>query len=162
MKSKLELQQMLADEICSIKDSIVLNPITHRDYNQDLGNVSYILAALLFKELKEEELWSIGNWIDDSFIHNYEIDNSVVRFWGAIVFGKERTTKQWVSPFYCEYKFDSLLCKIESFSFYFGDNEADEILYEHFNKDRFVWDGNFYSNSLWEITERDWRFIFEG
>ena len=158
MKSSKELQSMLLSEICN--NLIAIEKERELDcYNQILGDTSFLLSGILENELDSITSWNPLNWIDDSLIHKVKIDEYKVRLWGVMIWGKNGTTKQWTDPFYSEFLIDCEDTTLQKLTILFGDEMLEEVTYEMFSKNRSYWDGDYYSNSQWDPSERNWKYF---
>jgi hypothetical protein len=161
MKSSKELQAMLASEICT--NLLALKEAKNLDcYNEITGDSSFLLSGILERELEADTKWSPSNWIDDSLLHKVSLENSKIKMWGVMIWGKEGTTKQWTEPFYCEF---SLGCKpdeLQELVILFGDEMVEEMIYEEFAENRTFWDKDFYSDTNWKPSERNWKYIIHS
>lgn len=161
MKSLEEIQKILVSEVQNNVHKLA--PNLHIDYyNEILGDTSFLIAGFLEKQLKKKNInWDNRKWIDDSLITRAKYANNKIMLWGIIIEGFQNTTKQWTDPFYCEFELNKDV-KTSPYLFLFGDSENSEIEYKDFNNRRNFWDKDFYSNSEWNPSERDWKYTFNG
>lgn len=157
MKSIIELQSMLASEICN-NFLLLKERRTLYCYNEIMGDSSFLLSGILERELENDDAWSSVNWIDDSLIHKVDIDGCKVRIWGVMIWGKDGTTKQWTDPFYCELTIDCKSIDLQELTILFGDVSINELIYEEFSDNRDFWDRAFYSDTYWTPSEREWKY----
>lgn len=128
-------------------------------YNKYTGNLSVIITSILAEELVEFDDWDSNYWLDDSLLSKLSKTKDSFSIWGIVIKGKEGTTRQWTEPFYFEIKSDDEFKTYRNYTFLFGEKNSKEFPYEEFKYDRGLWDSNFYSNSSWNPSERDWNFI---
>lgn len=65
--------------------------------------------------------------------------------------------------FYFKIKLSDDYSGFKEYTFLFDTRKNRQSLsYEEFNKDRGIWDKEFYSNVEWNPSERDWRFIINS
>ena len=157
MKSSKELQSMLASEICN--NLLALKEAKNQaNFNEIMGDSSFLLSGILERELENNPKWNPNNWIDDSIIHKVKLKDSKIKIWGVIIWGKVSTTKQWTEPFYSEFSLDCKYAKLKELIILFGDEKVEEITYEEFAENRTFWDKDFYSNTNWKPSERNWKY----
>lgn len=155
MKSLEEIKLMLAREL----ETHVSQGLSQEQgyYNKSLGDVSFLVASVLGYELKKNN-WDKEKWVDDSLITKVENHSDEYKLWGYVIWGREGTTEQWVSPFFFGMKFKKGSVSIDSYKIFFGIKEADDISYEEFIRDRGIFDSGFYTSDNWDIFKRDWDF----
>jgi len=160
MKSLEEIQEMLVSEIHDKLDKIRITDASTTDYyNEQMGNVSFLLAGLLGRFLSKTESWSPEKWIDDSLLTKVQLLNNKLSIWGIMIWGTTEDSEQWTEPFYFEI---DLLTSTPHYTILFADLKQPELSYEDFKNDRRHWDKSFYSNSEWTPSERDWNYIFNS
>lgn len=155
IKSLEELKSILASEL-EANVSKGLNE-DQGYYNKSLGDVSFIFAALLSREL-EKNNWESDKWLDDGLITKVENDGSEYWLWGNMIWGRKGTTEQWVSPFYFYVKLNDKSVSIDNYKILYGIKEAREVSYSSFIRDRGMFDKEFYTSDNWDILERDWKY----
>ena len=160
MKSLEELEEMLLDEIRSFRDRSDKNPIGTY-YNELTGNMSSILTMMLSRYVYDEDDWD-NSWLDDSLLTKIEETDNKYCVWGVLIKGRDNTTKQWTDPLYFEIKSETGYESYTEYTFLMGEEGTDEVTYKEFTNDRAMWDFNFYSNSLWNPSEREWKYIINN
>ena len=69
---------------------------------------------------------------------------------------------QWTEPFYFEVKLNEDESNFTKLAMLFSDLDNPEITYNEFNKNRDIWDNDFYLNSSWHPSERNWKYIIHS
>lgn len=94
--------------------------------------------------------------MDDCLIEKLDYNNEVARMWGVVISGIGGTTEQYTDPFYMEISNAGNTCFI-----LFADADKEHVKY---NDDRFrdAWNHEFYSNSDWDVSERNWLYEVEA
>jgi len=158
MKSVEEIQSMLVSELRNRLNSIKSFPLHLNYYNEILGDTSFLLAGLLGALLKNEaNNWDHNRWIDDSLLTKVKVDGNVLSIWGVIIWGIENVSEQWTEPFYFQITLNKKA--FSKYIFMFGDLHTHSIPYEEFKQNRDYWDKEFFMNSNWNPSERNWKYI---
>jgi hypothetical protein len=137
MKNILEISDLLSNEISKYEGLHVEGNNIDRYVNDQLGNTSIFISGFVYSLLKKEDSrWGIEKWIDDALIEKFNSSIQKIEMSGIIIWGRQNTSRQWVSPF-----FFSKIKIGESFSCYFSDVNKKEVVYEDFCRDRSLWRG---------------------
>lgn len=151
MKSIEDIQIMLAFEIRKSLEKGKPDKGEDRYFNVMLGETSFLLAALLQRQLEKTILdWDRQKWIDDSLIEKYVISGNSIG--GIMIWGLETTTEQWTDPFYFHADFSKDNLHLKNYTFLFCDLEREEISYIEFNKNR----------NYWNLSNRNWKYIINS
>lgn len=159
MKSIEEIEEMLVDEINN-KIGLLNSNIELDNYNELMGDVSFLLSGVLELKLKEcFSDWLPEKWLDDSLLSRVIHNGKKISIWGIMIWGKEDTTEEWTDPFYFEMILNENSCDFLEYTFLFSEEFDTEVTYEEFNQNRNMWDRNFYLNETWNPSDRDWKYI---
>jgi hypothetical protein len=161
MKQIDELESMLVKEISkSIRD---MNPNLNLDYyNEVMGDTSFLLASVLENYLKKRCDWNLDKWIDDSLLTRVRVNKNIVSIWGVMIWGKKGYSEQWVAPFYFEITLNNDCNDFIKFNFLYEEDTSNETTYEHFNKNRDMWDKCVYLTEHWNPFERSWKYMLDS
>lgn len=147
MNDKTQIEAILFRRLRQIKwDNLTVT--TNGYYNEQLSDISSVLAALLGIKLHEKNVsWIDINWLDDCLIVNVDKRNEICSFEGVMIYGKEITSEQWVSPFQFKTNLEN-----RQYSFLFGYNLHDEVSYHSYREHQ----------DIFNIKIRDWQFILNS
>lgn len=148
MKSVEEIQVMLIDELWNHLGEVKSNK-SGSDYNEVLGETSFLLAGLLGALLKLRDDWELRRWLDDSLLSGVKLNQNRLSIWGVMIWGLENTTEQWTDPFYFEVELGNTKSDFKEYTFLLGDLNKPEVTYEEFSMNR----------NYWKQTERDWKYV---
>ena len=100
MKSINEITSMLSSEIERHIDNIKSVNQNLVNYNEIIGDTSFLLAGLL-ESLLEQHFndWDHQKWIDDSLITSVLMQKRQLTIKGIMIWGREDTTNQWTDLF---------------------------------------------------------------
>lgn len=126
-------------------------------YNAHLGDTSFLLAALLGVLLeKEDNDWDSERWFDDSLLTRVDFNEDKISLCGVMIWGIDSDTEQWTEPFYCELDFDST--GINNYLFLFSDRQIGAVTYTDFNRDRSIWNFEYYFDDQWLPINSMWKY----
>ena len=160
MKNVIDIQNMLVSELFNHIDNLRSNASKLGYYNEITGDTSMLLARLLDSLLRINfEDWNSKKWIDDSLLSKVKVKNNNISIWGVMIWGMDEVTDQWTDPFYFEIQLNERELTFFKYHFLFCDLNQGEISYEEFAKHRQYWTEDYYSNSAWDVSEKDWNYI---
>lgn len=134
MKNSIEILDLLNKEIAKFEGLNLVCSNVNLYLNEQLGNMSILVSGLIYSLLKKKVCqWENEKWIDDALIEKFNSSINKIEISGVIIWGRENTTKQWVSPFFFLKEKSEL-----NFLCYFNDKGKNEINYKDFaKKDRY-------------------------
>jgi hypothetical protein len=143
MKSINEITSMLSSEIEGHIDNIKSGNQNLVNYNEILGDTSFLLAGLLESLLEQYfNNWDQQKWIDDSLITSVLMQKRQLTIKGIMIWGREDTTNQWTDLFSFEVELPNDKIGLEKFIFRYCDVEIYEVPYEQFRKNRDCFNGS--------------------
>lgn len=163
MKSIDEIEEMLVTELHKNVDKLRDLRIISGNYNEVMGETSYMLAGLLESHLKKDFVdWDLKKWIDDCLLTMVKLSNQTLGMWGVMIWGMEDSdgTEQFTEPFYYEIELTSSYFK--RYTFLFGDLDKREIPYSIFKFNREYWIKQGNKNEDWNPAERNWRYLINS
>ena len=153
MKSLEDIETMLVLEIKKCLDKNKSEKLEVGYFNEILGDISFLLAALLQNQLEQGFAdWSLEKWIDDSLIDEVIKHGNKIIIGGIMIWGKISTTEQWTNPFYFDSELSDNNNIFNRYTFLFGELDKEEIPYKIFNVNR----------SYWNMENRNWKYIINS
>lgn len=151
MKQLEEIKVIFNSELTKHLEVMSTLPKQSQYYNEFLGDVSVILAALIESSLRKNFVdWDHTKWMDDSLITKLVLSNDKLNIAGVVIWGRENTTQQWTDPFRFEAEFreDGTF---SNFLIWFQYVNTPELTFDEFKNSR-----NYYNSAqpIWKYQVR--------